>query len=265
MTAELSRRVARVPTAQLSLSTIKPRAPRRRGPFLRGWRGATDAAFVQHDDAVAHAHELGQLARAEDDRFPGVGKPIDDLVDFNFRADIDAARGLVEEDDLRLGHERFAEHDFLLIAAGEFAGDGFEAGRFDAERAEGVIVLLELAARIDEAGTGQARGRGEREVESDGLVEHGAVPAAVFAHERESAAQDFRGRQRGKLAAAELDAAAAPFAPGAEEMHEQLGAARAHEAAKSEDFTGRDAEGDVAEAELAGVRIGDAEVLHAQH
>ena len=40
----------------------------------RGWNGAADFALVQHDDAVAHADQLGQLARDEDDRLAFAGE-----------------------------------------------------------------------------------------------------------------------------------------------------------------------------------------------
>ena len=95
--------------------------------------GAADAAFVEHEDAVAHAHEFGKFAGDEDDGFSGVGELVDDLVDFELCAHVDAARGFVEKDDARAGHERFAEDDFLLVAAGadpfaNLLGDSAPAG-----------------------------------------------------------------------------------------------------------------------------------------
>ncbi len=45
-------------------------------------------------------------------------------------------------------------------------------------------------------------------------------------------------------------------------MHEQFGAARAHETADAEDFAGAQREADVAEKSSSRMRIGDAEVLN---
>ena len=50
-----------------------------------------DATFMQHQDAIAHPDQLRQLARDEHDRFAGVGQLIDNLVDFQLGADVDAA------------------------------------------------------------------------------------------------------------------------------------------------------------------------------
>ena len=43
----------------------------------------------------------------------------DELVDLVLGADVDAARGLVHEEDLRPALEPLAEDDLLLVAAGE--------------------------------------------------------------------------------------------------------------------------------------------------
>ena len=61
---------------------------------------------------------------------PCVGELVDELVDFDLCADVDAAGRLVEKDDLRLGLQRFAEDDLLLVAAGEFAVIASRLGAF---------------------------------------------------------------------------------------------------------------------------------------
>ena len=45
----------------------------------------------------------------------------DDFVDGRARADVDAAGRFVEDDDLRLAEDAPSDHDFLLIAARQFA------------------------------------------------------------------------------------------------------------------------------------------------
>ena len=216
---------------------------------------------MQHQDAVAHAEQLGEFAGDEHHGFSGVGELVDDLVDLQLRADVDAARGLVEEDDAGLGHERLAEHDFLLVAAGEFADGGGEAGGFHAQGLEGVGVFFQLTARVDESCAREAGEGAEREVEADGLIEHEAVAAAVFAHERDAAAEHVGGGQGREFAAFQRDAPRSAAAPRAEEVHEQLGAPRAHEPADAEHLARREGEGDVAQPRLAGARVGDAEAI----
>ena len=48
-------------------------------------------------------------------------------------ADVDAAGGLIKEDDFAVGLEPFGEDDFLLVSAGEVAGGFVVVRDFDAE------------------------------------------------------------------------------------------------------------------------------------
>ena len=66
-------------------------------------------------------------------RLSGRRQPVDELVDLELRADVDAARRLVEQQDLRLRQQRLAEHDLLLVAAGKRADRLLEARRLDAQ------------------------------------------------------------------------------------------------------------------------------------
>ena len=67
-------------------------------------------------------------------RLPSAREAIDQLVDFELGADVDAARRLVEQQHLRLGQQRLAEHDLLLVAAGQRAA-GPRAESLDAQLA----------------------------------------------------------------------------------------------------------------------------------
>ncbi len=101
-------------SACASMSTVRASRP------LRGARRAQLAAA--HDgDAVAHAEELGQVARHEQHRLAGERQAIDEAVDLRLAADVDAARGLVEEEDVDVVVEQAGERDLLLVAAGEIA------------------------------------------------------------------------------------------------------------------------------------------------
>ena len=79
-------------------------------------------ALVHDKYAVAYAEYLGQVRRYDDDADPVVNELINNIINLDLRAYVYAARRLVEDEDLRRGHEPFAEHDLLLIAAGEVPG-----------------------------------------------------------------------------------------------------------------------------------------------
>jgi hypothetical protein len=60
-------------------------------------------AFVHHHDAIAHAQYFGQLRRNHQHRDPLTGELAHESVDLGLRADVDAARGFIEDQNLRLG------------------------------------------------------------------------------------------------------------------------------------------------------------------
>src|SRR4051794_1957754 len=76
-----------------------------------------DPALVQDEDAIRHREDLGQVARDEQDRETRRGEVRDDPVDLHLRADVDAARRLVEDQHRRLRREPLREHHLLLVAA----------------------------------------------------------------------------------------------------------------------------------------------------
>ena len=56
-----------------------------------------------------------------------VGELMDELVNFEFGANVDATGGFIEEQNFGTNEEPFGEDDFLLIAAAESA-DGLRIG-----------------------------------------------------------------------------------------------------------------------------------------
>ena len=88
-----------------------------RGEILRSIYGC-DFAFVDDDHAIArHAH-FGQDVRRENDRvIPG--EILDQVADFDDLLGIEAHGRLVEDDYIRIVHERLRQSDALLISARE--------------------------------------------------------------------------------------------------------------------------------------------------
>ena len=52
---------------------------------------------------------------------PSAASSVDDRVDLVLGADVDAAGRLVEDQHVRIGEDPLAQHDLLLVAAGELA------------------------------------------------------------------------------------------------------------------------------------------------
>ena len=92
---------------------------------------ATSLPLAHDEHAVAHAEDLGQLGGDEQDRQALRGEVRDRPVDVGLRADVDAVRRLVEDQDPRLGGKPLREHDLLLVAAREAAHDLRRRGRLD--------------------------------------------------------------------------------------------------------------------------------------
>ena len=92
----------------------------------------TIAACAHDDDAVGEAQQLGELGGDHQDGDAGGGQLLDQPVDLELGADVDAAGRLVQDQDARLARQPAGEHDLLLVAAGELAHLLLDAGRADA-------------------------------------------------------------------------------------------------------------------------------------
>jgi len=97
-----------------------------------------ESAFAEDEDAIAEGHEFGEFAGSDYDAEALFAEFVNEGVDFGFGSDIDAARGVVEEEDVGLSEEPASDDSLLLVSAAE-AGDGsVDAGGFDAHAVDGV-------------------------------------------------------------------------------------------------------------------------------
>ena len=118
---------------------------------------------------------------------------------------------------------------------------------------------------VDQAASGEAAQRRQREVETDRLGEHGAVALAVLRDQVHATADGLgRGHLAQVLAAEPYPARRAP-AIAADQVHQELGAARAHQAADSQDLAGANLEADAVEDRARMSRGGDAEAPDLEH
>ena len=114
-----------------------------------------DGALVHHGHAVADADHLLHVAGDHQDGDAAVGEGPHQVVDLVLRADVDAARRLVEDHHLGPHREPFGQHDLLLVAARQRGRGGRRGRGLDAQGAALALrvlgrpaVLHQRAARI---------------------------------------------------------------------------------------------------------------------
>ena len=122
---------------------------------LLGGRGrrqlADDPALAHHGDPVGEAEQLGHLGGDHQDGDAGGGELLDQAVDLELGADVDAAGRLVQDQDARLAGEPAGEHHLLLVAARELADLLLDGGRLDARAGRRAPDQPALAPAVEEA------------------------------------------------------------------------------------------------------------------
>src|SRR5919204_51200 len=111
-----------------------------------GGREVARHAPPGHDqDAMAERENLRQLRRDQHNAHAGVGQAAHQLVDLRLGAHVDAARGLVDDQQARLPCQPHRQQDLLLVAAAQGADARSRAGRADVQRAQ--VILGHAAGR----------------------------------------------------------------------------------------------------------------------
>src|SRR5690349_18647469 len=80
---------------------------------------AYDSTLPHDESAVADRERLLDLRGAGEDGHSLAGELAAESVDFRLRADVDAARGIVQDEQLRADGEPFGEEDLLLVPAAQ--------------------------------------------------------------------------------------------------------------------------------------------------
>ena len=76
-----------------------------------------DAAFLQHQDAIRTTHQFGQFGTGQQDTLARRRQFLDQAINVFLGCDVDAARRIVQEQDIGIGKDRPRQQGFLLIAA----------------------------------------------------------------------------------------------------------------------------------------------------
>ena len=182
-------------------------APTDSGVGVGAVDGGDEAAAVHDEDAVAHAEDLRQLAGDHQDRHALLGEAAHQRVDLGLGADVDAAGRLVHDQDARRGLEPLAEHDLLLVAAGELADHLLRAAGADAELLDrGGGALAPRRAKSMKMPRAMRAQRGHRGVLGDGHRPDEALQAAVLGDVGDAEVAGLARRGDGDRAAVELDA-----------------------------------------------------------
>src|SRR6056297_6026 len=214
-----------------------------------------DPPRAHHDDAVAEADDLRQLAADHDHRDAALGELMDEEVDLALRADVDAARGLVQDQDPGIAQQDLGDDQLLLVAAGQLAGEGVQAADADVVAIDGLAQRGPLGGTIDQR-MREPLERLQGEVLVQTHLRDQAFALAVLGEVGDAGPVRVLGRADLERLAVELDPAARGTNP--DEAFEQLGAARAHQAREAQNLPAAKLEAGVRDAVLD-VQAGDAE------
>ena len=174
------------PAIGLARMRVTPRSPAPRAPAEARTSARrveivrtvdADQAPVAHDaDAIAHRQKLIVVGGDEDHALARGRQPVDQAVDGDAGADVDALRRLVEDEEVGIGEKPAGDDDLLLVAAGEIA-DLLRLGRRrDLEFPNELSAFLALARRADQTVAAEPSKRGDGDVRIAGEVEEQARP-----------------------------------------------------------------------------------------
>ncbi len=106
---------------------------------------------MHYRDAVAHAHDLGQLGRNHEDGQAAPGQLAHEPVDLRLGSDVDALGRLVEDQHGRLGRQPAGQGHLLLVPAGEVLHRRLHRRRLDPQTVDEPGGQLVLAAKVQKA------------------------------------------------------------------------------------------------------------------
>ena len=143
-------------------------------------------AVAQHEDAVGALDHLLELGGDHQHAEPLIGELADQRLDLGLGADVDAARRLVEDQELRVHAQPAGEQHLLLIAAGQLADLLLGARALDAEPRDEAVDDLALPGLVDDAGARQLRQQRQRQVLAHRHVGDDALDLAVLGAEADA-------------------------------------------------------------------------------
>jgi hypothetical protein len=194
-----------------------------------------DGAAREHRDAVAHADDLGQLARNHHDGLALLCELAHEPVDLGLRAHVDTARGLVEDQHLAVVAEPARNHHLLLVSARQRGHAALDARRLHADALGQFAGRLLLRPLPHEPRTAMLAEVVHRDVEADREVGDQPLDLAALGQQADAVLQRLRRVvQAHGLAVAQNSLVV--HAVGAHHAQREFGAARADQPRKAEDL-----------------------------
>ena len=84
---------------------------------------ARQISLTHYHDPIAYPHQFGDFRGDHDDCFTCLHQLTQQQIDIALRTDIDTARWLIQNNDIRLIEQPFCDYNFLLVAARQIAGN----------------------------------------------------------------------------------------------------------------------------------------------
>jgi hypothetical protein len=147
---------------------------------------ASQAALTQDEDSITEGDEFGEFTGGDDDSQTGATEFVDDAVEFRLGSDIDAAGGVIEQQDAWLRSQPAGDDALLLVSAGKAGDARLQAGGFDSQLANrflGMTVLLGTADKPPAASLSQST---ERDVVADAELLEDSQPFAILGYHGDS-------------------------------------------------------------------------------
>src|SRR4051794_20433583 len=163
------------------------------------------AAIAQHDDAVGTLDDFFELGGDHQHAEAMVRELLDERLYLGLGAHIDAARRLIENEELRIHAEPAGQQPLLLVAARKLSNLLLRAGRLDPEPGYEPIDDLLLALLIDDAGAHEPRQEGQGEVLADGHLGHDALGLSILRGKTDTFPDSVPGMGEDGLTAIQLD------------------------------------------------------------
>ena len=175
-----------------------------------------------------------------------LNQPVHDRVNLILCANVDAARGFVEDQHVGLDEQPFAQADFLLVAAAEIAYDLLNRGCLDIERGLILVCDSDLGIIVDHAMLGDRAQIRERDVFLDILDQDQAIAFTIFGDIGHPGADRILWPPEVTLLALYEQIALDLIADWvAKHAQRQLGAPRTHQAGKADDLAAPHVEGNI--------------------
>jgi len=202
--------------------------------------------FAKDHNTVRHTKQFLHFRGNHDDALAFLAHVVHQLVDLILRTDVNAAGGLVKDNDIRLGSHCLTNDDLLLVTTGEGHDLGIlQVGSLDPHGLAVVIGDFCFFFGVYDAALGDTAQNVVNQVPGDGLAQEAAFTLSVLGDEADTVGVHgiLGGFDLGQLA---VDVYLAPLLGlGTEQDLHDLGTASADQTGDTQHFTAMGLEGDV--------------------